>query len=302
MKLLGKRTVLIAAAAIALACGNSARAEHHATNFLDALEQEVDTRLENTEAELTRSQRSALRSAARTLDRTSTTLAGDARLLSSAAATLGSRFRDSEDPLATLPETTLESFLAEANAQLDDITARIGTNTVRSNIRSAVRSGSNSLLRAESSRHSVSSRARHVSSALSKFAYVNARITNLVANPPTGGEEPGPQPGPEVPPPAPAFDGRQVELIEDAPVHSQSKMHFDVTERGNFYHVDNPEELGTWTFSSNGQTGRVTAIPNYPRNDPPRDFNLTFDGPRTGTFVGTDINGDTVRGRFYLHY
>jgi hypothetical protein len=288
MKQLGRKTVLALIIAVGLAWADTAKAAH-ATNFLDALQQEVTNRLADTEAELTRAQRRSLSSAARILNRDTRTLGADALLLASASATLRPHFRDPEDVLSALPLATFEAFKAEADAQLEDITTAIGTNRVSRAVRNCVLVGSNALERAERTNLTVSARASAVSVALKKFAFVQPRLTNLVSEPNA------------VAPPA-TIQHDKIELVENAPIHDQTKFWMPrAGENSGYYNADIPEELGTWTYSVRGDIGVVTVRPDYPAgNHGTREFHLTFTSATGGRFTGTNIEGSPMSGTFML--
>src|SRR5829696_2059645 len=80
------KTVLLAIACVGIGLAPTAQAEH-ATNFLDALQTDVNDRLANAETN-TAAERRALTTAAHTLDRNTKTLGADLGVLASAATTL----------------------------------------------------------------------------------------------------------------------------------------------------------------------------------------------------------------------
>lgn len=297
-----KRTVLVCTTiGIIAGVGSSARAAH-ATNFLNALQEEVTNRLATATTNINAADKKALTAADKALDRNTKTFAADLGVLATAATVLNARFTN-DLTFSALEEDALAAYELEAAAQIDDAHARVGTNTLPKGISKQLNTAGTSLTNLLSSSNSVPDRARELARIFNRLKNPISHVTKKYKNQGT--------PVPSGPFTAPAaLNGKNLDLVEDAIVNDQTKFFFHSTARddqGNkveyfSYVSDNPEELGTWTYEKTGaKTAVVHCNPDYPYDyNENHDVLLTFTSETGGTFTG-HVLGQPINGTFFIN-
>lgn len=305
-----KGTVCISLLAAGLALSPKLNAAH-ATNFLDALENEVTNRVANPGTNASRAEWRALSNAARTLARNTRTLSADLGALASAATQLDAVLAEDET-LAALEADAIADYSAEAHARLDGVYLWIGTNGISRGLSNQAARAEAALARADSETNSVPAQARALAAAFNRILPVEKKVQKLVPAPivlppvipPVVTNPPIALP-PAVPAGTPGLapdsvGTRFVTLYEDAIVNDQSVFYFSTAQTGaQIYNVHHPEELGLWNYIRTGANAAVIAVtPNYPGSANPRLLDLTFTSGTTGTFTGTTFFGEAVQGTF----
>ena len=296
-------------AMVGLVCSPKLSAAH-ATNFLDALQNEVTNRLASAGTNDSRPERRALSNAARTLDRDTRTLSTDLGVLATVATQLNTQFAEDET-LADLEIDAMADYSAEAHARLDGILLWIGTNEVPKRLSNQVVKADAALERADANTNGIPEQARALAQALNKILPVEKKVRGMFPEPLAPPVIPPPiQPPPTNEPPiippgtsglAPDSVGtRFVTCYENAIVNEQSVFYFSTAQSGaQIYNVHHPEELGLWTYQRTGaNTGVITVDPDYPDNAPQRPVNLTFTNMTSGTFTATTFFGEALQGTF----
>jgi hypothetical protein len=295
-------------AMVGLGCSPKLSAAH-ATNFLDALQNEVTNRLASADTNVSRPELRALSNAARTLDRDTKTLSGDLGVLAAAATQLNTQFPEDET-LADLETDAIADYSAVAHARLDGIFLWIGTNEISGRLSNQVVKADAALERADANTNGVPAQARALAQALNKILPVEKKVRSMFTAPPAPPVIPPPVAPPTNPPPiippgtpglAPDSIGtRFVTCYENAIVNEQSVFYFSTAQSGaQIYNVHHPEELGLWTYMRTGtNTGVITVDPDYPDNAPQRPVNLTFTNTVSGTFTATTFFGEALQGTF----
>jgi hypothetical protein len=242
----------------------------HAAAFLDPLATDVATRLESPPPDLTPEQERALNSAAKTLSRNSKTLGTDLNLLAKAGTSLDAAFPE-DSAFSTLENNALNNYIAEAQAQMNAINDRIGTNEAPISISNQLASAQEALDQANDSSNSVPVRARAVAFALNKIRVADTQSNRFFKAPAS-------------------LDGRTVTLT--------GKGGFGVTlePNGTYTIPGDPEETGTWSYERTGPaTGVITASPS---GGGAHTLNLTFSNSTRGKFNGVTASDETVNGSF----
>ena len=296
MKLGFKGIVAIVCLSAGMAFTPYARAAH-ATNFLDALYQEVTNRVANPGTNATAAQRAALRAASNILGRNTRTFSADLSALAAAATVLNTRF-PSNTTFTSLEEDALADYAAEADAQLDDAELHVGTNVISRALSNQLAGARVALSNAVAISNSVPSRARALSRVFNKMRIPVAKVLRMF---------------PTVPFEAPTemATGRNLTLHENAVVNDQNILYFHTTGgeppvRFLHYSTHNPEELGTWTYERlTSRTAvihcNVTFTQAGARPAPySHDIPLTFTSATTGTFTAVNCLNETVQGTFVL--
>ncbi len=310
MKLTLKRTIFITLAWAGLGLSADVGAAH-ATNFLNAFQTEVTNRVANPGSEVSKAQRKALSSAARTLSRNTKTFAADLGILASASATLNAKFTN-DAAFAGLQEDALEDYVDVANDRLNGVFLWIGTNTVSKSLSNQVLKADHALDEANANTNGVPSKARALAKAFNKILPAEKKVRSLftapvIVIPPVVPPPVITNPPPIIPPGTPGLSPdsigtRYVNLFEDAPVNDQTVFYFSTAQSGaQIYNVHHPEELGLWTYiRDSANTGVIMVDPDYPDNAPVRGLSLTFTTTTSGTFTGTTFFGEPLRGTFII--
>jgi hypothetical protein len=255
------KTVLLAIASVGIGLAPTAQAEH-ATNFLDALQMDVNDRLANAETN-TAAERRALTTAAHTLDRKTKTLGADLGALASAATTLQKGFSN-DVTLTAEEELALTQYSAEAHAQLDAVNALAGTNEFPKSISNQLNQAVAALDRGDATSNSVPVRAKAIAFALNKIRVANLQAHRLFKAP--------------------------LSLNSDVTLHARS-LDVALDGGGSYEIAGDPPETGTWTYErTSPTTGQVTLSGGG-------TFNLKFANANGGTFTG-EKGGENLRGRF----
>ena len=293
---LGFKGIVIATLISSAICSMPLARAAHATNFLDALYQEVTNRVANPGTNTAR-QKAALKAASNTLGRNTRTLSADLSALATAATVLNTRFAG-DATFSSLEETALAFYSAEAHAQLDDARLRIGTNSISRLLSNQLARARIALTNVDNSTSSVPVRARALARVFNQIRMPLAKVA---------------QQFPTIPFEAPAemATGRNLTLYENAIVNDQNIFYFHTTageSGGRFLHYSthNPEELGTWTYERlTSRTAvvhcNVTFTQAGARPAPySHDIPLTFTSATTGTFTAVNCLNETVQGTFIL--
>jgi hypothetical protein len=202
-------------------------------------------------------------------------------LLASAATVLNTRFPGDEE-FVGLENLALFLYSTELSNRVDDISAVISTSSVPRSVSNLISQTLRAQAVAENTSNSVPVRARSLRLAYTKLAALTIQVRRTFGT-------------------APAYirADQKITLAEDAPVNDRTT--YDLDGDSGTYHADQPEELGLWTYERRSKTtGVITVMPNFPQNDVPRPFLLTFDAPITGTFTGTNIVGEAIPGTFRI--
>ena len=293
MKLGFNGTVLTILTSTILAFAPAARAAH-ATNFLNALQQEVTNRVANpgTNTAL----KAALTAASHILSRNTRTLSGDLTTLATAATVLNRRFSN-DATFSSLEDNALDSYSAEAHAQLDNAELHRGTNSISRVLSNQLAKLHVALTNADANSNGVPAHARALAQVFNKMRTPIARVLRQF---------------PTIPFAAPAeiATGKNITLSENAVVNDQTKFYFHTTAsdtglRYLHYTSDNPGELGTWTYEH--LTSRtavlhctVSASEVPGGSTAPHDMSLTFTSATTGTFTGMNTLRENIEGTFTI--
>lgn len=244
----------------------------HATNFLDALQADVEARLAAVDENTTVGERRALTSASRTLNRTSRTLSADLGLLSKAATALNTGFPD-DAAFAAEEEAALSAYAAEAQLQLDTTAALAGTNDIPQSINNQLTQAQAAIDRGTDGSNSVPVRAKSLAFALNKIRVANIQMTRTFKAP----------------------------LSIDDNVNLNGRGGQSVTLESNGSYTipgDGGDETGTWSYErTSNKTGTITLNPN---GGDSRTINLKFNNTTRGTFQGTNAAGDAFNGTFTI--
>jgi hypothetical protein len=270
------KTVLVAATILGTTMF-SARADH-ATNFLDALATEVQTRIDNADPNATAQEQRALTSASRTLNRNSRTLGADVGLLASASTTLERGF-PGDAIFAALEDQAVDNYGAEAQSQLNATAARAGTNTIPRALSNQLSQAQAAIDRSSDTSNSIPVRARAVAFALNKVRAANILANRLFKAPLS-------------------LEGSTLTLGRESDhdafnVTLRSDHTYTIAENG-----DEAEENGTWDYGrTSAKTGTLTLSPTTGGS---HTLDLKFANSRRGTFTGETAEGESVRGRFTI--
>jgi len=273
MKLLCKGTIVLTCIAIT-ACSI---AEAQVTTYLDPLRAAVTQEL--TDTNLTAAQKRALKIANKALAREAESVKVELVMLASAANALNKRF---EAEFVDEQEGALASYLYDATNQLADVQRVLATNPIPRNISQNLARATNGIAAAQNAGNSIPVRARALGKAFTKLGVVTMHVLRSVGLAPASLES-----------------WSNLDFYENAIVNDQTTYYF-VIDNGT-YNSHNPEELGLWSYQrANASNGLVTVMPNWPSNDVPRDFTITFTNFSSGTFTGTNQAREFIQGRFFL--
>jgi hypothetical protein len=276
MKQVCNKPCLTMSIVLALAFASMASAAQ-VTDYLRPLQAAVTNRLSDTN--LAGAQERALKSANKILGRNAKKVQTELVLLSSAAKTLNARFDD--DFLAD-ENTALGEYLDDAERQLSHLELVIGTNAVSRKLSNNLAKAAASLDSAGDTSNRIPVRARAVSKSLKPLSDASKEVIRTLGLAP-----------------ASLAGWATLDLVENAVVHDQTIYYFTVHNETYLSH--HPEELGLWTYQRTGSnSATVTVMPNYPSNDVPRDFKLTFTNVSSGTFTGTNQIRELIQGGFFL--
>jgi hypothetical protein len=262
-------TIVLFIALLGIGMAPTTQAQH-ATNFLDALQADVEARLaavdENTPAE----ERRALTSASRTLSRNSRTLSADLGLLANASTALSAGFPE-DAVFDAEQEAALSAYAGEAQLQLDTTAALAGTNALPRNISNQLAQAQAAIDRGNDGSNSVPVRARSIAFALNKIRVATLQTLRVFKAP----------------------------LSIDDNINLNGRGGQSVTlESTGTYTIPGEEgdETGTWSYErTTNKTGTVTLTPLVGE---PRTIQLTFKSSSRGTFRGTNAAGEPFNGSF----
>lgn len=285
MKLGLKGTIVAALACVALTNVQTTNAAH-VTNFLDTLHIEVSNHLAGVE--LSKADEKALNAANKALLKNTKTLGADVAALASAARTLEKAFPSNETFIAA-SEQAFDAYANEAQAQLADVEARLGTNTLKKGYHNQLSQAALMLAGVLEDTNSVSIRAKGLAKVFNKLRVPVAYVRENY----------------EIQFEAPAAEtAMEFQMIEDAPSPSEtSKVNFMANNEGyRYYHIDQPEEEGTWSYTKTGpRTATIHCNADYPSHyDVTYDVTLVFTTPTTGTFTGRTHDGAVITGNFEM--
>jgi hypothetical protein len=263
-----KNTTLPTIVSLALACAGLgmaplSRAAHY-TNYLDALQAEVEARLETTDDA---GQRKALTAADKALNHNTKTLGQDLKTLGTAAAALNRGFTD-DAGLNDLENGALNSFFGEAESQLDSVHS--GTELINGDL---PRSLSNALAKADAAlsnaetNEDFATRVRALNVAFTKIHVAQLQLAHAVKAPES-------------------LDGRDVSVV--AKPAGEKPNHFTLNADGTY---DTGDETGTWTYTrTSANTGTITMNVD---GGGTHVADVTFKSSKSGTFVaeGEDVTG-----------
>jgi len=297
MKRVSKGFAIISIITTCTALAPVARAAH-ATNFLNALYSEVTNRVASG---TNSADEKVLRRAATTLGRNTKTLAADVTALGSAGKTLDTRF-ENDATLFTLEETALSAYATEAHTEVNGASVRLieagFSNSIPPRTEKQFLQASNALAKFDANTNDFASRAHDLAQAFTKLRGPVAKIFQIHPGPPAM------SPGAITPP-------SNIQL-ESGPDGNKTIYYFHSTDEPlvphptpHFtYFASNPAENseanpGTWTYTKTGQT---TATLHCTANSPAlvHDFFLTFTTTTVGTFTGSNANGQSISGNFYI--
>ena len=272
-----KVTTLIKTVLLAIVIGGMGLAPavyaDHATNFLDALQADVTTRLANSDTNSAAEKR-ALAAADKILNRNSTTLSADLGLLAQAATALDREF--SEDvTLSTEEEVAVMAYSTEAQVRLNAVGAIAGTNAFPKSISNQLTQAQASLDRANADTNSIPVRARAVAFALNKIRVADMQARRLFKAP--------------------------LSLDDTVTLNGRGGTGTVTLEGSHTYTIagEPTNELGTWSYArTSANTGTITLSPTT--GGDPRTIDLKFTNNTRGTFNGTTAAGDPFRGSFTI--
>jgi len=273
-----KKSILLTIACIGTGLAPSALAAH-ATNFLDALQNEVTTRLNNVSDSTPAAEKRALTSASRTLSHNSGTLSSDLGELASSATALNNAF-PGDATFGSLENDAVNNYSAEAQSELNAVADRAGTNAIPPALSNQLSQAQASLDRANDSSNSIPVRARAVSFALNKIRVADILATHLFKAPLS-------------------LDGTTLTLKGRESDHDA----FNVTLSSNHSYVIaangmEAEEDGTWDYArTSSNTGTLTLMPT---GGGAHTLDLKFANSTKGTFTGQNAGGEAVRGVFTI--
>jgi hypothetical protein len=264
-----KKTVLLALVCAGTMLTSAVQAAHY-TNFLDTLETEVATRIENITEETTAQERRALNAASKILSRNTRSLGADLGVLASASTALDSAFAEDET-LNTLENDAVNNYAAAAQEQLNNVAARAGDTEMPRALSNLLSQAQAALDRAADTSNSIPVRARAVAFALNKIRAAD-NVAKRTFKAPLS--------------------------LEGSTVTLNGRGGFGVTldSNGTYTIPGDPEETGTWSYERTGaKTGTITASPS---SGGTHTLNLTFANSTRGTFAGTTAADESVRGTF----
>ncbi len=261
-----KKPILLTIALVGLGLAPTARAAH-AADFLDPLQTEISTRLDNLPDDTEASVRRALNKANATLNRNSKTLNADLGLLAQAGTALASGLPD-DGTLNGLQNDALNAYSGEAQNQLNAVVERIGTNDPPTALSKQLQQAQAALDRGNEGTNSTSVRAKSIAFALNKIRVAGILATRLFKAPVT---------------------------LTDKVVTFTSRQSSTIVLASNGTYIigdaDAPDETGTWDYGrTSASTGVVTLSGGH-------TLNLKFANGNGGTY--TEATGDgTVHGKF----
>lgn len=287
-----KGTVCITLTSIALMVLPGARGAH-AKHYLNDITFEVTNTLA-TVTNLTKAQKRALSSAAKALNRNTTTLAGDLGAFATAATALNSKSAnfDGANGFITVQDPTLDAYYDTAVTEFNSTVALFTTNAMSASLSNQLARARAALTNANSQTN-IAKRARALAAASNKLSAAVKKVWKDRT--------------------APDAITSDFDLTETAElVNDQTKFFFDAIytipehPEGYFsFTADNPEEVGLWTYERTGaHTGVVHLNVSYaqpPNSAHNHDLVLTFETPRSGTFTGKNIADEDIKGTFVIY-
>jgi hypothetical protein len=246
----------------------------HATNFLDALQTDVEARLAAVDENTPANERRALTSASRTLNRNSRTLSADLGLLASSATALNVGF-PGDATFEGEEEAALDAYAAEAQAQLDATAALAGTNQMPRNISNQLVQAQAALERGNDTSNSVPVRARSIAFALNKIRVAHLQATRFFRAPASLDK-------------TVTLNGRGGQVVT-----LESNHRYTIPS-------DAGDENGSWSYErTSSRTAIITLDPDAVGVDS-RTINLKFNTSTRGAFRGTNAEGDPFNGTFTI--
>jgi hypothetical protein len=176
-----KKAVLLTIALVGLGLAPTAQAAH-AAEYLDPLQTEIATRLENLPDDTEADVRRALTKANASLSRNSRTLSADLGLLSQAGTALSTALAE-DGTLNGLQNDALNNYSNEAQAQLNAIRDRIGTNEPPVQLANQLEQIDAAMARANEGTNSTSVRAKALIFALNKIRVAGILTTRVFKAP-----------------------------------------------------------------------------------------------------------------------
>jgi hypothetical protein len=308
MKLGIKGNAFVVFACAALAFIGTARAQ--TTNYFADLRAEIAARVDDTNT--TRQEKATLKAADNSLKKPGKTFSAQLGQLATAATILDKRFTNDTE-LAASQEATLEAYFDEAEAQFEDVEARLGTNSVSRGISNQLTKAWVAVTNAAANTNGVAERARLLAKAFNKMRIPITHIQKKYEHPGNGGGGGG---GNFEAPAELAF-GQSFRLEQQNADHMPMLMDLWTFAGGDngmafypykHYHISNlpPDgEIGTWTYVKTGpKNGVITMLADYPASAQDRTVDVTFTSATTGTFSTTVISGNfsgPVTGRMSIN-
>jgi hypothetical protein len=261
-----KKAVLLTIAVVGLGMAPTAQAAH-AAEYLDPLQTEIATRLENLPDDTEADVRRALTKANASLNRNSRTLSADLGLLSQAGTALSTALAE-DGTLNGLQNDALNNYAGEAQAQLNAVWDKVGTNDPPVQLANQLEQAQAALDRGLEGTNSVSVRAKAIAFALNK-----ARVANILATR--------------------TFKAPVSLSDRNLTLTSRGGPTIVVNANGTYYVGDSeaPEETGTASY------GRTTANTGILELSGGHTLFLRFANARGGTWSQETEEG-TVRGKF----
>ena len=263
-----KKAVLLTVAVVGMGLAPAASAAH-ATEFLDPLQTEIATRLENLPDDTEADVRRALQKANASLNKNTRTLSADLGALSQAGTALASALAD-DATLNGLQNDALNAYSSEAQSQLDDVLALVGSTPAPKSLSNQLSQIQAALDRGNEGTNSTSVRAKAIAFALNKIRVANILATRTYKAP--------------------------VSLADKVVTLTSRQSGAIVLDSNGTYVIGDPttpDETGTWTYE------RLTVNTAVVTLSGGHTLNLKFAKPTNGTYSEETDDG-TIRGKFIV--
>jgi hypothetical protein len=263
-----KKAILLTIAVVGMGLAPTADAAH-ATEFLDPLHMEITTRLENLPDETEPAVRRALQKANAALNRNTRTLSADLGALSQAGNALASALAD-DGTLNGLQNDALNAYSSEAQSQLNDLLALIGTSEAPRSLSNQLNQIQAALDRGNDGANSTAVRAKAISFALNKIRVGTILATRTFKAP--------------------------VSLTDKVVTLTSRQSGAIVLDANGTYTIGDPtapDETGTWTYDRLTSNAAVVTLSGG------HTLNLKFAKPTNGTY-SEETEGGTIRGKFIV--
>jgi hypothetical protein len=291
MKTGGARGIAIILAVIAYTAIVPTIHARHRTNFLDALYGEVTSRVADPGTNTAR-QKAALRAARNILRHNTRTFSGDLSALATAATVLNRRF-PGDATLLSLEENALRAYDNEISVKLDGTKVRVEgfSNDIPRRVLRQFIQATNALNSYHANTGGVPQRARAL-----------ARVFNKAYKPVTAIYKRHPHPAGQSP--TSIEYSLNLDFFVPRFENPQTVYYCDTVDEGgnptNEYfckHQDAEVERGTWQYIKTGPgTATVRLTPSSPSGLGVHEFRLFFETTRTGTFTGSNFQGQAIQG------